>query len=70
MPRIGGLRAWGLAEGDFERRLTAQASAMISGPHIAGKTRRGRSFLQVTTAMTVVAADVGQALIIACRLFR
>ena len=27
VPRIGGLRAWGLAEGDFERRLAMQASA-------------------------------------------
>jgi hypothetical protein len=51
VPRIGGLRVWGLAEGDFERRLAMQASAMVSGPHIAGETRRGRSFLEVTIAM-------------------
>ena len=70
VPRIGGLRAWGLAEGDFERRLAMQASVMVSGPHIAGETRRGRSFLRVTIAMTVTAADVGQALVIAWRVFR
>jgi hypothetical protein len=70
VPRIGGLRAWGLAEGDFERRLAMQAGAMISGPQIAGETRRGRSCLEVTIAMTVTAADVGQALVIAWRVFR
>lgn len=47
-----------------------QATAMISGPHIAGETRRGRSFLKVSVAMTVVAADVGQAAVIAWRVFR
>jgi hypothetical protein len=70
VPRIGGLRAWGLAEGDFERRLTAQASTMVSEPHIAGETRRGRDYLRVTIVMTVVAADVGQALVLAWRVFR
>ena len=62
--------AWGLAEGDFERRLAMQASAMVSVPQIAGETRRGRAFLQVAIAMTVTAADVGQALVIAWRVFR
>jgi hypothetical protein len=70
VPRIGGLRAWGLAEADFERRLAMQTSAMVSGPQIAGETRRGRSFLTVTIATTVTAADVGQALVIAWRVFR
>ena len=60
----------GLAEGDFERRLTAQASTMVSEPHIAGETRRGRDYLRVTIVMTVVAADVGQAAVIAWRVFR
>ena len=71
VPRIGGLGGLGgLAEGGFEHRLAMQASVMVSGPHIAGETRRGRSFLQVTVAMTVTAADVGQALVMAWRVFR
>ena len=43
---------------------------MVTGPHIAGETRRGRDYLQVTIVMTVMAADVGQAAVIAWRVFR
>jgi hypothetical protein len=43
---------------------------MVTGPHIAGETRRGRDYLRVTIVMTVTAVDVGQATVIAWRTFR
>jgi hypothetical protein len=70
VPRLGGLRAWGLAEPDFQRRLAIQDRARITDPGIEGQSRRGRDFLRVTIKMTVTAADVGQALVIAWRAFR
>ena len=71
VPRVGGTRAWGsAAAGDFERRLAAQASATVTGPHIEGQSRRGRDYVRVTIVMTVTAGDVGQALTIAWRALR
>ncbi len=67
--RIGGRQAWGSAAGDFERCLEAQANAMISGPQIEWESWRGRDFVHVVVVMTVMAADVGQALVIAWRAF-
>jgi hypothetical protein len=70
VPRVGGQRTWGPVSGDFERRLAAQASAMVSGPHVDSLTRRGRDYLRVMIAMTVTAADPAQALTVAWRVFR
>jgi hypothetical protein len=70
VPRAGGMRAWGSAAGDFERRLAAQASPMVSGPRVEGLTRRGRDYLRMTIAMTVTAADPAEAFTVACRVFR
>ncbi len=55
VPRIGGLRAWGLAEAGFEHRLAIQDRARIADARIEGKTRRGRDYLRVTIGMTVTA---------------
>jgi hypothetical protein len=63
------MRAWGSVAGDFERRLAAQASVTITGPHVEGQTRRGREYVRVTIAMTVTAADPSQALTVAWRAF-
>jgi hypothetical protein len=43
---------------------------MITGPQIEREFRRGRDFVRVVVVMTVVAADVGQAAVIAWRVFR
>jgi hypothetical protein len=56
------VRAWGLAAGDFERDLAAQASATVSRPRVEGETRRGRDSVRVTVTMEIMAEDVGQAL--------
>jgi hypothetical protein len=65
VPRLGGVRAWGLAAEDFDRRLAGQASTTVSGPRVEGETRRGRDYLRVTVVMDVVAEDIGQALVTA-----
>ena len=70
VPRLGGIRAWGLVASDFERDLAAHASATISRPRIEGETRRGRDHLRVAVAMDVMAEDVGQALVTAWWAFR
>jgi hypothetical protein len=51
-----------MASGDFERALAAQASSIVIGPAIDSETRRGRDYVRVTLSMTVVAADVSEAL--------
>jgi hypothetical protein len=62
--------AWGSAAGDFERRLAAQASATVTGPHVEGQTRRGREYVRVVIKMTVTAEDPARALTVAWRAFR
>ena len=64
------MRAWGAASGDFERRLARQESPAVIDLHIEGETRRGHDFVRVYVVMTVVAPDVGQALVTAWRVFR
>jgi hypothetical protein len=70
VPRVGGARAWGNAAADFDRGLAVQENAMVLGPHVEKESRRGRDYVRVTVAMTVVAMDVAQALVIAWRVFR
>jgi hypothetical protein len=70
VPRIGGLRAWGSVAEDFDRGLATQESTMVIYPHVEKETRRGRDYVRVAIAMTVTAADVAQALVIAWRAFR
>jgi len=43
---------------------------MITRPQIEREFRRGRDFVRVVIVMTVVAADVGQTLVIGWRAFR
>lgn len=56
--------------GSFERALAAQAGATVFEPRIDSETRRGRDHVRVTLAMTVVAADVAEALDTAWLVFR
>ena len=70
VPRRGGIRAWGLAGGEFERSLTARVSATVGRPRVESETRRGRDYVRVRVAMEVMAEDVGQALVTAWWVFR
>jgi hypothetical protein len=60
--RRGGWRSWLAASGDFERGLEALASKTVLAPHVDAETRRGRDYVRVTLAMTIVAGDVAEAL--------
>lgn len=68
--RQDGWRGWGRASGDFERALRAQASKIVIAPRIYSERRRGRDYVRVTIAMTIVAADVAEALAAAWWAFR
>jgi hypothetical protein len=68
--RRGGWRGWLEVSGDFERGLEALASKTVIMPHIDAETRRGRDYVRVTLAMTIVAGDVAEALDGAWRAFR
>ena len=70
VPRRGGMRAWGAVSEAFERGLARQVSRAVTDAHIDPETRRGRNYVRVTIAMTVVAPDVAQALTAAWRAFR
>lgn len=70
IPRNGGWRTWGAVVGQFEQRLAAQESPAVSAAGIESETRRGRDFVRVTVAVTVVAPDVAQALAAAWWTFR
>ena len=60
--RRGGWRGWLEVSGDFERGLEALASKTVITPHVDAETRRGRDYVRVTLAMTIVAGDVAEAL--------
>lgn len=60
--RRGGWRAWLAVSGDFERGLEMLASKTVIMPHVDAETRRGRDYVRVTLAMTIVAVDVAEAL--------
>src|ERR1700733_3613258 len=60
--RRGGRHSWLEVSGDFERGLEALASKTVIMPHIDAETRRGRDYVRVTLAMTIVAGDVAEAL--------
>jgi hypothetical protein len=68
--RRGGWRSWLAVSADFERGLEALASKTVLMPHILAETRRGRDYVRVTLAMTIVAGDVAEALDSAWRTFR
>jgi len=69
-PHAGGWRAWNTAADGFERRLAAQASPDVHEPRLESETRRGSDIVRVRIAMTVRAADPGQAAVIAWDVFR
>ena len=70
VPRRGGVRAWGAVSGDFERRLAGQENPAVTGARIDSETRRGRDYIRVTIAATVIASDVAEALDAAWQAFR
>jgi hypothetical protein len=68
--RTGGWRTWGAVSGAFERGLAAQASTSVIAPHVESESRRGRDYVRVTLSMTIIAADVAEALATAWWVFR
>jgi hypothetical protein len=68
--RRGGSRSWLEVSGDFERSLVELASKTVIMPRIDAETRRGRDYVRVTLAMTIVAGDVAEALDGAWRAFQ
>ena len=68
--RRGGWRSWLAVSADFERGLEALVSKTVIMPHIDAETRRGRDYVRVTLAMTIVACDVAEALDGAWRAFQ
>jgi hypothetical protein len=53
--RRGGWRAWLAANGDLEHDLAGQESDSVLTPHVEAESRRGRDYVRVTIAMTVLA---------------
>lgn len=70
VPRIGGLRAWRAASGEFERRLAEQEGAAVIAARVDSEVRRGRDYVRVVLVMTVDAVDVAEALDLAWWVFR
>jgi hypothetical protein len=66
----GGQRAWGIVAGDFEQRLAAQVSPVVSEALVESEVRRGRDSVRVRLAVTARAADLGQAAVIAWDVFK
>ena len=66
----GGWRAWNAVAAAFEQRLAAQASPVVHEPRLESETRRGSDVVRVRIAMTVRAADPGQAAVIAWDVFK
>jgi hypothetical protein len=70
VPHAGGWRTWNAVAAAFEQRLTAQASPAVYEPRLESETRRGSEVVRVRIAMTVRAADPGQAAVIAWDVFK
>ena len=67
---VGGWRAWNAVAAVFEQSLAAQASPAVHEPRLESETRRGSDLVRVRIAMTVRAADPGQAAVIAWDVFK
>jgi hypothetical protein len=61
----GGPQPWGLG-----RDLAGQESDAVLAAHLEAESRRGRDYVRVTMAMTVLAPDIAQALTTAWWTFR
>jgi hypothetical protein len=70
VPRLGGWREWGVASGDFERRLADEESPVLIAPRVDGEVRRGRDYVRVVIVATADAGDVAEALELAWWAFR
>jgi hypothetical protein len=66
----GGWRAWGTAARAFEQRLAAQVSPAVAEARLESEMRRGRDIVRIRVLVTVTAADLGQAAVIAWDVFR
>jgi hypothetical protein len=66
----GGWRAWGAVAGAFEQRLAAQVSPAVSEARVDSEVRRGPDLVRVRVQVTVAAADLGQAAVIAWDVLR
>jgi hypothetical protein len=70
VPRRSGWRAWAAVRPDFERALADPGDPAIASAEITSELRRGSDYVRVTIALTVLAADVADALAIAWAAFR
>ena len=70
VPRRGGWRAWRTVRADFERALAEPADPAIVSAEVASELRRGADYVRVTVALTVLTADIADALVIAWDAFR
>jgi hypothetical protein len=66
----GGWRAWGPVAGAFEQRLAAQVSPAVAEARLESEVRRGRDLVRIRVVVTVAAADLGQAAVIAWDVLR
>ena len=70
IPRTGGMWEWGTAVAGFEHRLAAQESPPVITARVESEARRGRDYVRIRIAITVDAADIGQAAVAAWKAFR
>jgi hypothetical protein len=68
--RAGGWRAWGPVAGAFEQRLAAQVSPAVAEARLESEVRQGRDLVRIRVLVTVAAADLGQAAVIAWDVLR
>ena len=69
VPRRGGWRAWGMVRADFERALADPGDPAVAAAEIVSELRRGADYVRVIVALTVLATDIADALIIAWEAF-
>ncbi|HUK72820.1 MAG TPA: hypothetical protein VLW50_29365 [Streptosporangiaceae bacterium] len=70
VPRADGWRAWTAAAGRFGERLAAQATPPVLAAGIDTEMRRGADYVRIRVTMTIDAADVAAAIILAWEAFR
>jgi hypothetical protein len=68
VPRAGGQRAWNHDRAQFEARLETERLPVL-GAQVELKTRRGADKVRIRLAVTVEAADIGQAVTLAWAAF-
>ena len=66
----GGWRAWNLKARAFEQCLAALVSPVVREAVVESENRRGPGLVRIHILVTVAAADVGQAAVVAWDVFR